>query len=178
MKSIRFIRSFSSALLAVFALTSVFGSTARAEPGKKSKQQNAPILDGTLEGVRPHRRKTAKEKEYAELARKIRESDDTFEKTWRAAKADERRKLRSERLEKLQPTLARMNQLAVEIRNERTALDGATAPKPVPVSGSVTAPDEIKGKSESELRQMGVAVRSLHQKSGPNSVEPRSEAGK
>jgi hypothetical protein len=179
MKTVRFFNPrFLSALLVVFGLT--FGPVVQAQSTNKSKQENAPIVDGTAERLHPRDRKTAKEKEYAELAGKIRKSDESFEKTWRAAKSDERQKLRSERIEKLQPTLGRMHQLALEIRKERVALDGESAPKPVPVAGPLTAPDEVKGKTESELRQMGIAVGALHQKpeSGSGESHATAAAGK
>lgn len=175
MKSLRFFSILFSSVL-FLGISVAFVPAAKAQSARKSKQDNAPILTGASDRLPPRHRKTAKEKEYAELAKKIRESDGDFEKNWRAAKGEERQRLRSERLGKLQPTLARMNQLALEIRRERTALNGESAPAAVPVSGSLTTPDEIKGKTETELRQMGIAVGALHQKQASTSAEAQAGA--
>lgn len=167
MKSPRFLVPSLPSVL-ILTLCVPLALKANEERSQKSKEEVAPILSSASDRLLPSRRKTAKEKEYAELARKIRESDQAFDQSWRSAKPEERQKLRKERLEKLQPTLLRMNQLAFELRKERPALNGETAPAPVPVSGALAGPDEVKGKTVRELQQMGIAVDALHQKAFPS----------
>jgi hypothetical protein len=119
-----------------------------------------------------HQVPTAKEKEFRELARKIREQDRAFDKEWKTAKATDRLRLRTERMEKLQPTLARLNVLSRQIAKERSE-GRRSRPEPVAVSGIPTPQEEIRGKSELELSQLGIAVKALHQKKDPE-PEPDS----
>lgn len=171
MKSLRFISlSVFSIVSAVLGANFVF--EAHAQQSNPNKHETGLIVggvNGEPDALPPRRHKTAKEKEYSELAQKIREADQEFEKAWRSAKPKDRQKLRNERMEKLQPTLARMNQLAAEIRNERTTLKGGPAPVPVPLTGSVILSEEIKGKSRQELLQMGVAPSAIPSAERPTS---------
>lgn len=173
MKPLHFFHSTVLSLL-LLGLAAVGGPSLRAEAAKKDQRGNAPALNRSEDRPQPAHRKTAKEKEYSALVRKIREADDEFEKNWRSAKPSERQKLRAERLEKLQPTLVRLNQLALEIRKARKDLNGDSAPKPVPVTGPLQQSEEIKGKTESELRQMGLAVGALHQKQANDAADAQT----
>lgn len=125
-----------------------------------------------------HQSPTAKEKEFNELAQKLREQDATFNRESKTAKATDRLRLRAERMEKLQPMLIRLNALSREIAKERSNR-GRAKPQPVAVTGDFAPADEIKGKSEQELLELGVAVKALHQKAqdetggkSPSEVSP------
>lgn len=130
-----------------------------AEHPKKPPTAARPVSRNAEDDPSSQHRKTTKEKEYSELANTVRKADQDLEKAWRSAKPANRRKLRGEHLDKLQPTLARMNQLAMEIREEqRPPMSSVT-------SGVSLAPsDEIRDKSDRELLQMGVAREALQVK--------------
>lgn len=164
------LRTFASSLaLATITAFSLGAAFAVSDNGlAKGKNKPIPALgDAPTSPGFAHHAPTDKEKEYRDLARTLRDEDVAFEKQWRSAKAAERQKLRSERFQKLQPTLARMNALARQIAKERAA-DAAAGAKPVDVTGTPTGPEEIKGKSKEELARMGVAVGAIYQTADSN----------
>jgi hypothetical protein len=154
-------------------------STAAQQPETIKSSEGFPALnnEGQEKYSFAHQTPTAKEKEYKELARKLREDDRAFEKEWKSAKAKDRSKKRAERMERLQPILARFHDLAHEIANERKG-SGLSVPEPVPVPNAITPPDEIKGKTEAELEQLGIAVKALHRKTESKTVSVPPAAGK
>ncbi|MEO6004466.1 MAG: hypothetical protein ABIZ04_20595 [Opitutus sp.] len=152
----------ATAILALACLTVQL--TSAASPGKESPKLVPPRAHKSIRGERDGQ--SVEEKELAALTRKLRLEDAAFIKDLRKASAGEKRNLRARRLELLEPSLRKMNELAIAIRSARGLSELPAGYQPMRPSTTPQPANEIAGKSAEELARLGVAVEALHQ--GPH----------
>ena len=141
-------------------------ANAAADEAKQPRPEPPrPISASNVFGAESHgTARSPEEKEYIAITRKLREDDEVFAQSFRKAGAGERRKLRLQRLELMQPVFTRLNELGAAIRKHQNTDTVGPVQESVPVLVKPEPDKEIKGKSELDLARLGVAVNVLHQK--------------
>ena len=104
------------------------------------------------------------QKEYVRVAGDMRLADAAFVENMRKAGPAEKRSLRLQQVELMQPKLRRINELARALRKNQPQGSRNSGPAAVPVEGVPHPADEIAGKTLDELARLGVPVDVLHQR--------------